>query len=278
MLECSNCGSKQAEGKFCGSCGGTLIEASAAETAVEEHVEESKEQPVQVKEEVAATEVPGETAVSPSSNEMVDQAVGISKEFGSYFKEYIKAPSLIFAKGESEFKNSLISLAIMSLLFALTLSSLYRNFDVHDVFMMPSAFSIFGTSLLFIVIVTAVILALLFLINKLFGTESSIKKVTSIFGTHMIPVNILALLTLVLALLKSNTAGWSLLFIVFGLVVTAIPVYIISSLLTKRSKAIDPLYGYLLYLVAVSITFIILLIIFVDSAIGNLLEDISYYL
>lgn len=281
MLQCKDCSSKQAEGKFCGSCGGQLVQMSEKESSEVEQPEQAAAQPVQAEEEVSASEVTTEASTSPSSNEIVEQAVGVSKEFSSYFKEYIKEPSLIFPKKENEFKNGLISTALVALLIALTVSGLYRNIAYNEMYYsfvdMPSPISMFGSILLFMVIAIIVTLALLFIINKFFGTESSFKEITSIFGVHMLPVNILALLSFILVLIKSNTTGWILLFIAFGLVISMIPIYLINSLLTQSSKGVDPFYGYLLYLIAVGITYTVLFAIFVDSAIGNFLNSIPYW-
>src|SRR5690625_4953442 len=120
MLQCSNCGSNQDAGNFCGSCGGALVEVSSKDEVFQEEgiqteqdvsPNESSEveqpQPVQQAEQVPYQQALNETAAtqvqtSTSPNDIVKQIVGVSKGFGTYFTEYIKGPSRIFSKRESE--------------------------------------------------------------------------------------------------------------------------------------------------------------------------------
>src|SRR5690625_6856257 len=80
----------------------------------------------------------------------------------------------------------------------------------------------------------------------------------SVFGAHMVPVIVVGGISLLLVLVKSNTAGSIAVSITIAFSITAIPIYLISNLLSKRPQAVDPLYGYLLYVVSAGLSFAIL--------------------
>src|SRR5690625_3272663 len=109
MLQCSNCGSNQDAGNFCGSCGGALVEMAPKDKEFQEEAiqkeqdvsrNESSEveqpQPVQQAEQVSYQQALNETGAtqvqtSTSSNDIVKQIVGVSKGFGTYFTEIGRA-------------------------------------------------------------------------------------------------------------------------------------------------------------------------------------------
>lgn len=306
MLKCSNCSLEQSEGKFCGSCGGALEDASNEQkevVALEEKEDneqlpneqpeqqrattESQEQPTQTADPVQqATQAEAEIAASqapPIPNDTKEKIIEKSKVYGAYFLEYLKTPSRIFSVREKELTNGLFSLVIISILLALSLTKIVANFTTPffntqfsiDAFIeRPSFFLIFLNTLLFVIVMIAVTISLLFVINKLFGTGYSFKEITSIFGAHMTPVIIAVSLSLIFALIKSNTAAITLLLISAALVATTVPIYLISRLLSKQSKALDALYGYLLYIATSGFVYFILFGIFIDSKIGSLYRDL----
>src|SRR5690625_7495914 len=143
---------------------------------------------------------------------------------------------------------------------------------------LPTFLSIFLNTLLLIVLAIIVTLTLLFVINKLFGTDYTYKEMVSVFGAHMVPVIVVGGISLLLVLVKSNTAGSIAVSITIAFSITTIPIYLISNLLSKRPQAVDPLYGYLLYVVSAGLSFEILFTIFIDSIIVILFKYIQVFL
>lgn len=285
-MKCENCGSEQDEGRFCGNCGTPLHEASpenahsSPHTQVENEGLLEKEQEREKQEKIAAPEV---------SHEATDKVKHSTKMYGTYFVGHLKRPSLAFTKREESFKHGLINLAIITVLMALSAYMLARNL-IHagygynnggmftDTYSStPPLFPVFGYTFVFSIISIAIVIFLLYAINQLFGTAYSMKKMVSVYAAHLIPVIVLTGIAFILILLKSNTIGGYLLLLALGLVMTTLPVYLISSLLTRRPKNMDPVYAYLIYLVITGIAFVIFVFIMMDSTFGRVLDQIGYY-
>lgn len=286
-MRCENCGTEQDVGRFCGKCGTPLTE-----TNLENAQSSSNDQITSEKQQTAESTYDEQAAViekKEASNEAVDKVKHTTKMYGAYFVEYLKQPSLIFSKREEEFKYGLINMAIVSLLIALASYMLVRNFTLAafgqysggmfaDSYASgPSLFPVFGYVLLFTIISIAIVVFLLYVTNHLFGTACSFKKMANIYGTHLVPVILFTCVTFILILLKANTFGGYMLLISLGLVLTTLPIYLLSSLLTRKSKNIDPVYAYLVYLVATGIAFSIFVFIMMDSTFGRILDQIGYY-
>src|SRR5690625_1049943 len=262
---------------FCGECGGELQEATkkpetpSQEVAVEKQNTEASN--VEVKEETAAA--------SEQANESVEKIKEVSSAYGSFFTHYLKRPADSFNNSENQFINGLINLSIIGVFLAITMHRLISNLinEVGYGFVEgPSFFSTFFSIIITFAIVTAIIITILFVVNKIFGTLASFKEIVAIFGVHMTLVVAIAALALILSIVKANTFAFILIMITVMLVFSVIPLYIISYLLSKEPKNLDPLYGYLIYIVGVSITFAIVMSIFLDSTIGNFINDTLDYM
>src|SRR5690625_1036558 len=306
MKKCNQCGFEQEDGKFCGKCGSPLEDKATTQPSESEKAEtvdainqsdsqqasdeenQDSQSPSSEQDEVAATTVQKETTSYPqhtqTENDTVERMKETSKEFWSYFTYYLKQPSHIFAKRGNEFTNGIINIVVMLVLFSLSTYFLFRNFMSAAMYgFNPGVpfFPIFGNTLFFTAIFILLVIGILFGVNKLFGSEYSFKEIISVYGGHLSLTIIIAAAAFILLLVKANLIGMILIAVVFGLAITTTPLYLISSLLTRKSKSLDPFYGYLIYTVAVAVGFIILFTILADSAVGGLLddlEDIFYYL
>ncbi|TFD97077.1 Yip1 family protein [Jeotgalibacillus sp. R-1-5s-1] len=273
---CSTCGHTQENGNFCGKCGADLRVQSTEATST-------------VHKETAATyEQPATAASVAQPNEYLEKAKKTSKGYFAYTKNFIKNPSVIFKSGAAEFTNGLISLILFTVLFAFTIyffvQSIARSMfgGMGDLFMNeyagPSFFTIFSQSFLYTAIYIALIAASLFVVTKLFGTDYSFKQIIAAYGVHMIPSLILIVLSMLLIIMDAYTYG--VFFIVLSVLfaIIFVPVYIVSSMLTRKTKSIDPFYGYISYLVLFAIITSVYTGLLADSAMGNLIDEIGYYL
>ncbi|KIL45574.1 hypothetical protein KP77_28660 [Jeotgalibacillus alimentarius] len=273
---CSTCGHTQVSGNFCGKCGADLRhQSSEATTDVQ-------------KETATAYEHPAAAASVAPPNEYLDKAKKTSKGYFTYIKNFVKYPSGIFKSAAAEFTNGLISLILFTVLFSFTIyffvQSIARSMfgGMGDLFMSeyagPSFFTIFSQSFLYTVIYIALIAASIFVITKLFRTDHSFKEIVSTYGVHMIPSLILIVLSMVLIIMDAYTYG--VFFIALSVLFATIfvPIYMVSSMLTRNAKSIDPFYGYISYLVLFAIITSVYTGLLADSAMGNLIDEIGYYL
>ncbi|MDY0409145.1 hypothetical protein [Paracerasibacillus soli] len=130
---------------------------------------------------------------------------------------------------------------------------------------------------MFVAISMILVIAVLFVVNLFFGGQVTFREMVSVYGVHMVPVIVIALLSLLLILLNSYSFGGILLMVSLGFILTTVPLYLIASLLTKQSKSLDAFYGYIVYIVMAGIVFLIYFSIIIDSTIGNLIDGYFYW-
>src|SRR5690625_6008445 len=130
-----------------------------------------------------------------------------SIEFLSYFTYYLKQPSHILAERGNEFTNGIINIVAMLFLFSLSTYFLFRNFMSATMgSFSPSVpfFPIFGNTLFFTAIFIVLVIAILFGINKLFGSEYSFNEIISVYGANLSLTTMVAAAAFSLLLLKAN--------------------------------------------------------------------------
>lgn len=262
---CVNCAHEQESGKFCGKCG-AKFEATGTDTEV-----------TAVGTEHAATaeiEQPIATPIEPvEPNVYIENTKQKSKLYFKYFMQHLKQPSLAKKEGETHFTNGLISIGLLALLTGVSISAAISSANIYG----TSFFSTLIGMILFSVISMGLVVSTLWLTNKFFGPQQSFKSIVNLYGGHLSPLLIVATASLLLILLKSYTFAGLSLFMVFLFTIMLLPLYLISILLTKKSSNLDPLYGYFIYIIATSISFIILMSILADSTIGRFIDQFNYY-
>lgn len=214
------------------------------------------------------------TPVAPTEpNVYIENTKEKSKLYLKYFMQQLKEPALAKNQGETNYSNGLISIFLLAFLIGLTFFAAISSAGIY----VPSFFSIFIGMLLFSVASMGLVVVTLWLVNNFFGPQHSFKSIINLYGGHLSPVLILAIVSLLLMLLKSYTFGSLSLLIVFLFSIMLLPLYLITVLLTKKSSSLDPLYGYVIYIATFSIFYMIFTFILADSTIGSLLEDFRYY-
>lgn len=260
MLICKNCSNQQDEGKFCGLCGGPLIDGDQTESEFTSNSTASVPQDI-------ANDLP---------NKSVELVKNRSQIFGSFFQDYIRNPFFIFESLAGEFTNGLISILLNIILLSLSMTILSNNFIGNYV-----NFSVIGTffnAFLILSVGLSLPIGLVFVIDKFFGSKNKLKAIIAIFGGHMLPILILSGLAFILSILKSNTFTSFLIFIIFIIMTVFLPLYLVSLLVSRRQDSIDPFYSYLIYIIVSFIGLIITTSIIVDSAIGRVLDELMYFL
>src|SRR5699024_8600695 len=252
MLKCSNCGHEHESGKFCGKCGQPLTQttnagteetaATAAVNKQQNHVQNAQPNP-----NTQQPQQPQQQAQQQQVNPTVEKMKATSRSYWAYFVRYIKQPSLAFQSGATEVTSAIISCVLYVVLLALSVYFLVRQ-NTYGMFEAPFFRIFFGLGLVLLFFLPVTMLRM-FLTNILFCPGASFKAVIAQYGGHLTPALFLAALTFVLVILNSYTFAALFFFISIGVMLSVIPVYVVSSFLTRSSHTIDPFYGYLIYLV-----------------------------
>ncbi|MDY0404605.1 zinc ribbon domain-containing protein [Virgibacillus sp. 179-BFC.A HS] len=312
-MKCSNCGYEQNEGKFCGKCGAPMPVADGAshETETTENHEKllpekqdtvqhansrqesderkevvSENQTAHLEQQTGQKQPTYEESIASSrtSPDAIEKVKHTSKAFWTYFTHHFKRPSDIFQSGDKQFKNGLISVLLLIVLLSITAYLLMRDLYAATYypqtwgapdFDVPSYAA--GSVFALMIILTAMVIALILITLKILGVSLNFKTIVSIFGAHTVFINVVACIALLLVLVKANSLGTIFFITAITMLITSMPLYLISNLLTKYAKTFDAYYGYLLYLIFAAIAFAIYFLVVADSIFGNILDSINRY-
>lgn len=252
-MNCKNCGQEQGEGKFCQKCGAEL-----------EHKDEGQK----------SQEIHNSAEESQTDSDILKRVKKTSVNYWEYFLKYLKKPSHIFKVGAKEKNNGIISIILTALIFALAFYSLVKPvIDYLSNFHNISFLSIFVNVVISLGVVFAIVIALLFFINKLISKEEiDFHTVIAIYGTYLIPVILINLAALLFAILASEKLTLILLFLSVFLVSLLIPLHIITRFLTQAKTKLDSYYAYLIYFGSLALSFYILGKFFADSKVMDLID------
>ena len=278
-MKCTKCNHEQDSGKFCGSCGNALIATNfeGPESVIPEMVTQTPyPSPVQT-----------QTYQAPAEpNVHVEKVKETSKQYWTYFLQYLKKPSSIFDQPSSNFVHAFISIILFALILTL---SLHKNISlvaspleefssfIGQESVMPSFISILFSTLLTVAVLILLGMVSVFLISKFFGNNVSFKDVFTLIGTLLIPFIVIGLVAYILLLIGSLFFGNVLLVVSFLLSIYVMPLFVVSKLLAKTSRSLDSFYAYLAYIVLFLIGFSIIATVLVDSTIGNYLSDFGNF-
>lgn len=252
-LKCVKCGHEQEVGKFCGLCGGELVAKDTAsgneEETVNDDVSNVEAEVASGQESVQAAETiqSSDQSASGQSSESFDRVVETSKEFGSFFQRFLKTPTDVLSSTSHQMIHSIINLAIIAVLFALTMLRVVQVIFGSEY---VSLWSYTFYALLLMALYMVVVIVVLFALNKFFGDESiTFEKVVSIYGVLMTPTVIVMALALVLSLIKS--IDFAVYLTLFSLLLASliIPSFIATHHTVNYRKNIDPLYAFLFYII-----------------------------
>lgn len=289
-MKCTNCNHEQASGKFCGKCGSEL-QAVVAENADVTHAEN----------ETAAT-VESTTVAQPAQpaqpNEQVELVKETSKKYIAYVKEYALNPSQIFTKPENQFTNALITLAIILLLASFTVYSTikgilkaimadFMGFGFGDLLgaQMPGVpfFSIFAKTFMIIGFLIGLSALLSLAVLKISKQPLNFKQIVSMYGTLLIPIIGLVVLSYLLILINSIALGIGLLTLAILISVYLYPIIIVSRNFSGELK-IDVVHRGLMYFGGYSIVVYVIFSQYMNNKVGplkdvifSLFDDLMYF-
>ncbi len=210
---------------------------------------------------------------SVTPNVHVENIKRKTKIYCSYFIQQLKKPSQAYNHGEGRFSSSLVSIIIFTAL--VTASQFLFTNDLYGS-NSPSFLSFFIETFLLTFFIIGLVIFASFLISNFFGPQHSFRTIISFYGGQLSTPIILVTTSIFLMLVESFSYGNALLTIciVFGIFI--LPLYVISFLLTKSNSAVDPLYGFILYIA----TFTILLLLFVtivgSSKVGEYFNNMNH--
>ncbi|WP_432357165.1 hypothetical protein [Sporosarcina sp. UB5] len=268
-MTCTNCGNEQANGQYCWRCGTKLTEATAG-------FQESFRQ------EQAVSEV---SVVKVDSSVQMESIKNVAKEYWNYFLVHLKRPSTIVTSEEDEFKNGLISLFIYAAVFGFAFykaidGMLFGTLDgiaslIGEDYSGLSFSTVFLKTAGFVAICMAIILIGLFVIGMYFGPHYSLKQTLALYSAHCLPAIVIGLVALIFLTMKSYFYGIFLLVTSLLYVLMLSPGYVMSIILSKNPKEMDPLHSYGIYVVFVIILFSLLYRLIGATAVENLLERLK---
>lgn len=274
-MKCVHCGNEQREGQFCLRCG-TQFQVIGYPIS---------EQGTIMQVESGTAEVYVEKA-EPSVQ--FDQMKERLKEYGLYFLQHLKHPSISFNAKPHELVNAVVSLVLFALIFSLTvllaIKEVFQNsFVVLDgggatMQEMPSNFMVFWHLFLFVFVSFVIVLFVLQLGVKLFGPDYPIQKIALIYSAHALPGIVISVAALCLILMNSGFYAGVLLIASLLYVMILAPLYVTAVLLSKRPKGMDPMHGFSLFALGLGVSFTILLKLIGDSAVMSYLESLRHLL
>jgi hypothetical protein len=301
-MKCVNCSHEQASGKFCGKCGTPL---QVIETAVIEEVPVSQpanETVATVESASVAHSTPNpapvaQTIAQPSQpaqpNEQVERVKETSKKYIEYVKEFAVKPSRIFTNPENQFTNALITLAILLLLASFTVFSAIKSVysstvagfgsDLIDIFETRTPklpfFSIFSNAFLSFLVLIAISVVITLVVLKISKQPINFRSLVGIYGTLVIPIIGVVVLSLLLVLINELALGLWLLFLGFSLAVYLYPLRIVFHNFSGELK-IDVIHRGLMYFGGFSIVIYVVATQYIQSKVGSftdLLDSLYYF-
>jgi len=285
-MKCVKCSHEQVSGKFCGKCGTPLQVAET--TAVEE---------VLVVEPGKETVSTAESASVTQSNEQVERVKETSKKYIAYLKEFAVNPSQIFTNPENQFTNALITLTIVLLLASYTVFSAVKGFvssivggiagsmfgegvgsGIGDILgsQVPkiSLFPTFGNAFMVFVLLVGLSVVISWAVMKISKQPLNLKQLVGIYGTLLIPVIGVLVLSILLILMKNLALGVGLLILGFLFAVYLYPLRIVFRNFGGELK-IDAIHRGLMYFGGFSIVIYIITSQYINNKVGPIKDIIG---
>lgn len=208
MLVCKQCNHEQESGKFCGQCGGPLVEQT----------EESAEQ-----QEAHASR--NETAAAAADTVQTEQRNNVFQSYLAFITNLIKNPTRALQLNENYFGYGLISISIFALAYALTYYFLANKITKEMFGPLTTSLPFIDITVplfFFIILFIAGAVVSIFVAVKLLNNPSSVKNVIAQFGGLLVPfmvINVAMILFGIAGMLKFTvgTTGLTLMFAVYFL-------------------------------------------------------------
>lgn len=233
MLKCSTCHAEQDSGKFCGVCGGNLVEKGNGEDFSQQPQDEQAATTQSIPVQPVAPQTPEQTTSAPQQS-----SVDIQKELGQYWSyalDLLKNPTKGLQLNENQFIYGIINLVLYVITFSLSIYTLF-NTIFKNTFGILSSINIFDSassapnSLPFGtiafqtgirgIILIIIAFASLFIFSKLMTNRISFKGLVSQYGGMITPLLALNILAILIGLLGSASFSSSL--IIFSIMFTMI--------------------------------------------------------
>ena len=226
------------------------------------------------------------TVVNVDSSVHLETVKKSTKEYWTYFVQHLKHPSISLTKQDDEFKNSFISLILYAVICGLSFYTALKGVAIESVAGFTSLIdsveggssfsSVFMNVAGFVAVCIAIVSFGLFIIGNNFGPSYPFKQTLVLYVSHLLPAIVIGLAALLFLLLKSYWYGVFLLIVSLLYVLMLSPGYVISVLLSKKPKGIDPLHGYAAYTVLVIVLFGILFKLLSDSAVMSYFNGLRF--
>lgn len=196
MLICPHCGNKQANGAFCGNCGGKLQRAAGA--AEPSQTEGINSQHAAARHEAASSAQTNAGHAQP--NATAETIKKKSRAYWTFFVNIFRNPTQALYFRDNEWTNAIISIVLYLVTFAISLyalaASIARAFSGGYGELPP--LEIFFRSVLVIAVMAAISFGSLVIMSKFSRSGVSGKQLIVRFGALAVPfiaLNVLTILT-----------------------------------------------------------------------------------
>ncbi|TWT27749.1 hypothetical protein [Planomicrobium sp. CPCC 101110] len=277
-MKCEKCNHEQTTGKFCGKCGNALVAQTSTNTGPT-FQQVSTAQPV-----ISAPSAAPTYQAPTDPNLHVEKVKETSKQYWAYFLEHLKRPSTILERYDMNFINALITFAIFALVTALSINDMIGYLiapvdEFSEMFVEESLKPSFVKILLYVVVALGVVFALsigsLFAVSKFFGPQTHFKPLATMFGTYLIPSILVVFAAYLLLLIDSRGIGSTLFTLGLLFSIFVMPLFLITTLINQKSQQIDSFYAFIAYIVLFAIGLSIILSVFVDATLSDLISQIN---
>lgn len=257
-MTCTNCGNVQDDGKFCGKCGTPFVARG---------------------EEVSTNEEAATVVAQPQFDSNVNVGTsGSSSQYFTYFTTHLKNPTSIFANESKKTVNgvvtwllfvALIGLVVYSALDAFIQFSLLEDWFYYEAFPTNYFMKFFTRAALYAAIYTGTIIFILFGLINLFIGPKTIKWVTQMYGTLLIPAIVMAAVTWLLIVLDSYTVALVAFSLTFSMTTLILPLVMVYQCARETEPKIDRAHLGLIYLGSYTLASYILYFIILESTFIN---------
>jgi len=272
-LHCSNCGHSQDSGKFCVKCGNSLIISNKLTDDVENDL------PVT------------ETTVSVQPNVEIDRninkAQAASAQYFNYFFSHLKNPTKSFENNTSSLMNGIVTWLFVTLIIGLIIYTGIKHFVdfysgyLSDVIQTSYFMPVFSRTWGITIAITGTIILIIYALIQLFIRPCSLKWVASMYGSVLLPVFIMSLLTWLLVGMRSYTSALIVFSFTISMITIVAPLVVLFQTSNGIQTKMDRTYIGLIYIVIYTVATYILYYIILESTFTTLLRyftDFTRYL
>ncbi|WP_071392766.1 hypothetical protein [Bacillus tuaregi] len=259
-MHCSHCGHSQTSGKFCVKCGNSFVRFNDVENDLP-----ASEMTVSIQPNVAA-------------DKSMNKAKTASSQYFHYFFSYLKNPTKSFENNSVSLMNGIVTWLIVTLMIGFIVYTGIKHFvefyadSLSDIIQTSYFMPVFSRAWGISIATTGLIILILYGLIHLFIRPRSLKWVASMYGSVLLPVVILSLLTWLLIMMRSYTSALIVFTFTLSMMTIVLPLIVLFQASNGIKTKMDRTYLGFIYIVTYTIATYILYYIVLESTFTTLLK------